>query len=51
MIAKGKLSEVEMDIQDRNKETLDLMQELAELKATHLFMTAHEDTSKGNQRS
>ena len=36
MTAKEQLSELELDLRDKNKETLDLKQELDELKAKEL---------------
>ncbi len=41
MTAKEQLSELELDLCDKNKETLDLKQELDELKATNQEMTAN----------
>ena len=41
MTAKEQLSELELDLRDKNKETLDLKQELDELKATNQEMTAN----------
>ncbi len=41
MTAKEQLSELELDLRDKNKEILDLKQELDELKATSQEMTAN----------
>ncbi len=41
MTTKDQLSELEFDLRDKNKETLDLKQELDELKATNQDMTAN----------
>ncbi len=39
MTTKDQLSELELDLSDKNKETLDLKQELDELKSTNQEMT------------
>ncbi len=40
MTVKDQLSELQIDLRDKNKETLDLHQELDEVKATHQAMKA-----------